>query len=125
MVVTAHGDLFSGKSSHAGSGETKLAALPLLAVEGESDPHTGDGTQTAAKSGQVAQAAVELGTVIDAWHEDELRVEVDTGSLQPGQIVHDAPGPGIADEGDAQLRVGAVHRDVEGRDVLLLDAPPI
>ena len=90
----------------------------------ESDRHTGNRAETAAKGRQVAQAAVELRTIIDTRHEDQLGVEIDAGALQAGEIFHDAPRLGIADEGDAQVRVGAVDRDVEGRDVLLLDANP-
>src|SRR4051794_35794931 len=105
-MVAAHGNLLPGKGPHAGSGEAKLAALALLAVTGESDWHTGDRAQTAAKGRQVAQAAVELRTIVDAWYEDELGMEVDAGSLQPGEIFHDASGLGISDQGDAQVRIG-------------------
>src|SRR5690606_12375775 len=111
--------------AHTGGRLAYPAALALRAELRHAHPHARARRELRAERGDYADGAVHLRPVVDAWAEDELCVVVDADPLQARQVLHDLGRPRVADERHPQLRVGAMHRDVDRTDPLLLDPLPV
>ena len=94
-----------------------------LAVAREPDRHHRGGRHRGMEPGQLVHGAVEVRAVVPARAQHDLRVH---GDARLGEPLHHrqqlAAHPWPAEQGVAQLRVGGVHRDVERREALGLDA---
>jgi hypothetical protein len=66
-----------------------------------------------------------MGAVVQTRHQDQLGVDLNAHAGQAAQAVQDVRGAGVAQHPPPQVGVGGVDRDVEGAQVLLLNAGPV
>ena len=71
---------------------------------------------------QVGEGAAELVAVVDAPAEHQLAVDGDAALHQAGQVLQHLAAPFIRQHPHAELGIGGVDRDVDGRDMHLDDA---
>ena len=104
---------------HLGAGRRVVGLLRVepLAVSGDAAGHRRDALDHGGHLEQVGQGAAQLVAVVHPAAEHQLAVDRDARLHQPAQIAEGLAPAAVGQHFAAQLGVGGVDRDVDGRDV--------
>ena len=99
-----------------------LDVRKALAVACEAAGHGGHAAHRRVQPGQLFQALAQLVAVVHAAAQNQLAVHLDAGGGKFVDIPQHLARAAVFHHGHAECRVHCVHRDIDGRNVHILDA---
>ena len=74
---------------------------------------------------QIPEGPLQGLTIVEIRADHHLGMDLQPPLREPGELIAQQGGPGIHQQTAAQFGIGGMHRDIEGREPLLLDPLPV